>query len=81
MYFQRKANKITEINPNGPNTTTEYPSISKAKKASREIQMSNDGGLGRGVLSVVVTPKSRQHPNNQKSPYKKVRYNQKTLTI
>ncbi len=38
-----------------------HPSINKAKKASRKIQMEQDKGLGRGSVKVIpFTPKKRK---------------------
>ena len=33
--------------------TDTYPSIAKAKRASRQLQLTEDGALGRGILKVI----------------------------
>lgn len=47
-YF-RNGNKINTI---ATGEVVTYDSITKAKRASRELQMAEDGALGRGSLFV-----------------------------
>lgn len=49
MIYTRKGQRITDHKGISP-ITTEYASISLAKRASFKLQMGSDGGLGRGTL-------------------------------
>lgn len=57
--YIRNGKTITEV---GTNKATQFGSINKAKKASREMQLKS-GGLGRGSL-VAMPPKDK----SRKSP-------------
>jgi len=48
----RKDNRF--LDPTTKETIEEFPSISKAKKESRDLQSAN-GGLGRGYVQVIDT--------------------------
>ena len=53
--------KGREIRSAEPGDAMMHPTINKAKKASRKIQMLNDKGLGRGSVKVIpYVPKKRK---------------------
>lgn len=51
--YVRKGKNITTYDDNGKGTTKKYDYINEAKRESRRLQISEDGGLGRGCLMVI----------------------------
>ncbi len=53
--------KGREIRSAEPGDAMMHPSINKAKRASRKIQMKQDGALGRGSVKILpFVPKKRK---------------------
>ncbi len=53
--------KGKEIRAAAPDGAVMYKSMNQAKKASRKLQMEQDGALGRGTVRVLpFTPKKRK---------------------
>lgn len=50
LQFVRKGRTIKDL---ATDKVTDHKSVSKAKKASHALQMSTDGELGRGCLTVL----------------------------
>lgn len=50
LKYERKGKLIQDLDTK---EVTDHKSKNKAKKASRLLQMSSDGGLGRGCLEVI----------------------------